>query len=179
MNSDNGNLFLAIQQRLEEQKNVENKRYLAQITADMQQLNLDQPPLKFPAALIGGFTFEYKQGGDLVRFGTGNLTIKVCFTPYSDISNLKNIDFREKGLDYFNLTQIVYLALHGWHPSYIVNDVDLLARVGRLMCVRERQLPRNDDIIVYELTFDIAKDDYSAKPVKGTAPRPDVTINWE
>ncbi len=178
MNSDNGNLFLAIQQRLEEQKNTEDKRYFAQITADMQQLNHDQPPVKFPAALIGGFAFDYKQGADLVRFGDGDITIKVCFTPYSDVSNFKDIDFREKGLAYFNLAQIVYLALHGWRPSYIVNDVDVLARVGRLMGVRERPLPRNDDIIVYELTFNIAKDDYSAKPVKGTAPRPDVNISY-
>lgn len=177
MNSDNGNLYLAIQQRLEDQKDNTNKRYLPMVTADMQQLNIDQPPLKFPCALIGGFSFEYKQGGDLVRFGSGSLTIKVCFTPYSDVSNLKEIQFREKGLNFFNLAQIVYLALHGWHPAYMQGETDLLGNVaGRLMCTRERQLPRNDDIIVYEFTFTLSKDDYSAKPVKGTAPRPSFTL---
>ncbi|PQJ09512.1 hypothetical protein CJD36_019940 [Flavipsychrobacter stenotrophus] len=179
MNSQNANIFLAIQQRIESlvDSSNSNKRYFATIDMDLQQLNFDQPPIKFPASLIGGFNFDYKHGGQLARFGSGQITVKTCFTPYSSSSNLTPQQYREKALNYFNLDQIIYLSLHGWKPEYIVDGVDQLANVtGHLMCVSERRLPRNDDIIVTEQTFMLGKDDYSAKPVKGLVPRPEVKV---
>lgn len=176
MNSPFANIFMAIRQRTIDLKDGNGKSYFF-VDRDLQQLNLDKPPVKFPCVLIGGLDFPMQQLTENAQRGTGSITIKICFTPYSAVSSLKEQEFVEKGIDYFNLEQIVHMALQGWHPVWLENGVDLLGNVaGSLIRTDVRGLPRNDDIVVRQITYSLGIDDFSTKKVKGTAPRPNINI---
>ena len=178
MNSINANLFLAIQLRLASIVDNDNNSILRTIDHDMQQLNFDEPPISFPAGLIGSFNFNFTNEAENVQIGMGSITINLVFRPFSPSTVFTPQEFKEKAIAYYDLEQLIHLKLQGWSPSYLDdNNIDLLEDItGKMIRTNARSLPRNDDIIVRQLTYSLTIEDTSAKPTRNATPKPNLKI---
>lgn len=180
MNSPNANIFLALQQRIAGLKDGTDRVYFRTVDHDLQQLNLEKPPVTFPCVLIGDFNFDFMQMSANTQTGKGSVTLKICFTPYSSSESKTPVEYLKKAINYYELEQLLHLALQGWHPALMEDNVDLLGNVaGSLNRIASRAMPRNDDIIVRQVTYSISIDDFSTKPIKGKVPRPAFVIAEE
>lgn len=164
LQSPNANLYTALIQRLTD--NVPELRFIDQDLGQLEHYNI-RPAVSFPCCLIDIAAFKYS---DMQSFTTqlaeGVVVFRLGLVQYSDSNNLASAQWREKSLQYYELEQKVYTALHGWAPEGFTK---LLRRTTSTE-------QREDDIRVRVMEFAISYKDESAKPSATTITRPGVTI---
>jgi hypothetical protein len=164
LESPQANLYLAILTRLLAM--VPALKYIEQ---DLGQLDAYEirPAVSWPCCLIDIEETTFSDaGGKLTQIGEGIISIRNGLIKYSDSGNLTNLAIREKALQYFEMEQQIYTALHGWTPPGF-------SRIMRRSSGTEK---RTDDIRVRASRFTYTYTDTSAIPATQSVPRPGATI---
>ena len=117
--------------------------------------------------------FTTQQLTENAQKGSGTITIMLAFTPFSSANSLKADEYAEKAIAYYDIEQAIHMALQGWHPAWMDGDTDVLASfAGALARTDVREMPRNDDIVVRQITYSLGIDDCTTRKVRGAASRP-------
>lgn len=164
-NSPFANLYLKVMARLLEQ--VPELRYIDQDMGQLEHYEI-RPAVSFPCALIEVDEFDFSEvGSQLRQIGEGFVIIRLGTPAFSPANNLAPAAVREKALDYYNVEEKIYQALHGW-------NADGFSKLLRRKSKREE---RNDTIKVRVMVFATSFDDDTAQPVYTKLPRPAAIIN--
>ena len=167
LTSPEANLYTEILERLKTE--VPELQYIEQDLGQLENYEL-RPPVAWPCVLMDLDDFDFSDdGGELIQEGDGFVQIRVGLVQYSQSNNLVPDNIRENALYYMEVTQKVYVALHGWAPTGF-------GRLVRRKMITEK---RDDDIRVKVLRFSVSYKDASAKPAKTTVPRPAAVIGKE
>ena len=152
--SPNGQLFIAIQERLKDKLGT----ILKWIDQNFGQLDIDatRPPVNFPCALIDltGFSFEDYPNGK--QKANGRLVISLSTAPFSYSNAVTPMPQREKALEYYEIEHSIHKALHNWIP---VPGMEKLLR--RTMDKQEREDSLRERVLVFECGYT----DCGAEPV--------------
>lgn len=159
------NLFEAITARLDSV--VTEIRY---INHDFGQLEEPRPSVSWPCALFDFDEFELSETGNKPKqLADGFVQVRLGLQQWSKTSNIATEQVREKGLQYYEVEQKVYAALHNWAP----------AGFSRLLCRKRFTEKRDDDVRVRVLVFAISYEESAAVQTFQLVPRPDAVINSE
>jgi hypothetical protein len=173
MNSPIANLFLALQARiagLHDNDGNNYFRYVDQDTGQLEMLKNGRYPVSWPCVLIDVDKIDFTDDGTRIQSGTGTVSLRMGFPPYSASSNITPSEYRTKALYYYDLEQVLYLALQHWNPSQQEGFealADIFGSFRRASSVTE---PREDFVRVRQISYTIALDDYSAKKQQLFAP---------
>ena len=99
-------IFLSLQEKLAEIKELKH------IDKNWEQLKYDQPPVKFPCALLDISSVNYSQLGNLAQTANGIIEITVAnlqLTPSSEKAPRK-----ENAYTVFEIIEKIHQLLHGW-----------------------------------------------------------------
>jgi hypothetical protein len=99
------------------------------------QLEQEEPPVRFPCALISFEGAQWENLGQHVQGGYATLRVVVACKPLS----------KSSALDIFDVMHSVHQALHGWCPDG--------ERAGRRTRTATALVRRNDGIRQYEMTY--------------------------
>lgn len=160
-----GNLFLAIQKRLNE--NVPALNWIDQNFGQLNNYEVGyKPPVVFPCALIDltGFVFEDITDGQ--QYANGRVVISVSTTPFSNSQLKTPAPFKEMALLYYEIENTIHKALHGWQPT----GFNKLLR--RAVDKQEREDTIRERVIVFECSYT----DTTAIPAKIKVPRPNPVV---
>jgi len=164
MNNQFARIFLAIQERIEQTVSE-----IKHIDHDLGQLEgySNRPEVAFPCILTDFDQWQFENLGANSQQAQGDVIIKLAFAQVADSSNLTQLVWRNKALEYYDIEWKLHKALQGWSPA---GDIGYLTRTSvttenRPMGVRIRTLR-------YRLEFE----DFDTKPVQATAPVPDPNI---
>lgn len=102
-------IFLDIQQQLS------TVPALKHIDKNWNQLNYEQPPVKWPCALIDIANADYSQVAQLHQIAEADVEITIADLRFTNTS-LRNPN-REDGFDIFTLLDDVHQALQGFAPA--------------------------------------------------------------
>lgn len=102
-------IFLDIQQQLS------TVPALKHIDKNWNQLNYEQPPVKWPCALIDIANADYSQVAQLHQIAEADVEITIADLRFTNTS-LRNPN-REDGFDIFTLLDDVHQALQGFRPT--------------------------------------------------------------
>lgn len=179
MNSIFSNLFLAVQQRLESLGGRD--KTIRYIDHDQGQLLQEKPPLSYPAVLIDMGEFTFKMLGRNVQTGEGILKLRLVFAPYSATNSITPIEYREKGLRFYELEDAIHQALQQWQPVYLIEGRDTINPnyFGTLTRIETRTDNRRADLRVRELSYRITFEDHSTKRTTDMWPTPPLVIDSE
>ncbi|MEG1762903.1 MAG: hypothetical protein RR256_04765 [Bacteroidales bacterium] len=83
------------------------------IAENWGQLDIPQPPVNFPCALIDLGDMEFSQRGCLTQQGEGTLTISLSDIMYNGIDNVTPEILQEKEFAIFNTINDINALLHG------------------------------------------------------------------
>jgi len=157
-------LFMAILERLLDQ--VPEIRYIEQDLGQLENYEM-RPAVSWPCTLIDIDDLDFSEtGGKLVQLAQGFVQIRLGLVKYTDSNNLVPANIRANSLQYLELENKVYKALHGWGPEGF-------NKMLRRKSVTEK---RDDDIRVKILRFSIGYKDEGAVPARLKVSRPGVTI---
>lgn len=166
MESPNGQLFIAIQERLKAKATS-----LKWIDQNLGQLDITpRPPVNFPCALIDLVGFVYEDLPNGAQRATGKAVITIATSPFNNSNAVTPMPQREKALDYYEIEKDVHKALHNWSPA---NGFDKLTR--RTMDKQERE----DSIRERFLVFDCGYLDCSAVKATTSVARPNPVIGGD
>jgi len=142
-------------------------RYIAQDMGQLEHYEI-RPPVSWPCCLIDvGDDFNFSDvAGTFKQQADGLIMFRLGMVKYTDSNNLVPANIRENALQYFEIEQKLFVALHGWAP----------AGFGRLLRRKSTKELREDDILVRRVPFAISFTDESAKPVKTTIARPGINV---
>lgn len=166
LTSPNGQLFLAIQQRL-----LAKVAALKWIDQNFGQLEIEpRPPVLFPCSLIDltGFVFEDLPNG--AQRGNGRVIITLATAPFTNSNMATPAPLIEKAVEYYDLEHAIHIALHNWVP---VTGMDKLTR--RNMDKQDRDDSIRERVIIFECGYC----DGGAVPVKTTIARPNPVIGGD
>jgi len=178
-------LFIAIQERINSIQTNGNPVF-PYIDREMGQLENyvpgtgALPPVSFPCALIELDNFEYKEVGSLVETGTGIITIRIGFPPFSGTSSITPTDRRDEALQYYELENKIFKHLHGWVPNEVAfngHATDLTDTVGALIRVKDFPEKRTDFIQVQVIVFTVGFEDYTNQLTATPAAKPAPNIS--
>jgi len=166
MNSAFANLFLLLQQRV--QDNVPAITYIDQ---DFGQLNphITELPVTFPCLMIDLDYFTFKDLSENVQTAMGTIVFKLGFSTYSSSEHAAPEETREAALQFYDIEWALHKALQGW---------DAGDYYGHLNRVSAATIKRSDSVRVREIRYTVAFEDYSTKNEQFTAPA-DVDVNPE
>lgn len=176
MNSHIANLFLAISRTLTALTDGEGNKYFRFIDQEYGQLEWhngdNRPPVTWPCILIDVDNVAYQNMSELAQTGMVTVVLRLGFPPFSGTSNITPSTYQQKALYYYDLEQVIYLALHGKQPVLLSEPADeeetpvnLLADVfGSFTRISARTEQREDHIRVRTITYTIALEDYTATP---------------
>lgn len=160
------NLFLKVKARLKDQ--VPELKYIDQDLGQLENYGT-KPPVSWPCALIEVDEFEFSDvGGYNQQIGDGFLIVRLANPSYSPTSNITPAQVTLKGLEYYDLEQKIYVALHGWSE----------AGFSKLLRRRSKKEERNDNVRVRVIPFAVSFDDDTAAPVKRIVARPPATVKF-
>lgn len=163
MNSPFSSLLTQIISRIAENTNV---RFVTQDIGQLENYEI-RPAVSWPCCLIDIDAFNFTDAqNNYEQLGQGSITVRIGLVKYTDLNNLTPEAAIDNAVNYLETEQQVYKALHAWAPEGF-------SRCMRINTITER---RDDDIRVRVLKFSISFTDESAKPVKQTIPRPDLSI---
>jgi hypothetical protein len=145
MTSPNGQLFIAIQDRLKD--NVAALKWIDQNFGQLEGYEI-KPAVNFPCALIdiSGFAFEDMPNG--AQRANGRVVVSIATSPFSNSNMVTPILQKEKALEYYEIEYAVHSALHNWVP---VVGMDKLTR--RSMDKQEREDAIRERVIVFECGY--------------------------
>lgn len=169
MNSPFANLFLALQQLISNLADGDGNKYFRLVDQDLGQLEAhfgdNRPPVSWPCVLIDIDGAAMENMGDDTQTGVVTIIFRIGFPPFSASSNITPANYKNKALYYYDLEQVLHLALHGKSPEWIVDDENILADVfGHMIRTSARTERREDMIRVREITYTLSFDDYSTQP---------------
>lgn len=177
MNSHIANLFLALQQHIATLVDTQDQPqpYFRFVDQDFGQLEAHygdmRVPVSWPCVLIDIDEVSYKDMSQNTQTGIATIILRLGFPPFSSSSSITPAEYRQKALYYYDLEQILHLALQGQAPQLIVDDVDILADVfGRYDRISAKTEPRSDLIRVRTITYTIAFDDHTTQPATQLVP---------
>jgi hypothetical protein len=159
MNSAFANLFLLLQQRV--QDNVPGISFIDQ---DLGQLNPnpdDTFPVTFPCLLIDLNYFTFKDLGENVQTAAGTIVFRLGFSTYSSSDQSAPEETKETALQFYELEWALHKAFQGWDAG------DYFGHLNRISVHTEK---RSDALRVRELRYTVAFEDYSTKNEQLTAP---------
>jgi len=156
MNSPFANLFLAVQQHIQDTVPA-----IVYIDQDLGQLkNNDKPSFRpavsWPCVLIDFDDFSFQNLSENVQTVEGTVVLKLGFAPFSSSGQATPTTYKEKAIEYYDIEWNLNKTMQGWTPG---NDYGYLSRSTS---ITEK---RNDAIRVREIRYRIAFEDYSAANV--------------
>lgn len=159
-----GNLYLQIKKN----RLVAKATSLRYIDQDLGQLDHfeTRPAVSLPCALIDIDDTVFEEAGELTQTGDGIVRVRIGLECYSPSSNIQDESVVETALEYYEIEQEVFLALHGWGKD----------NFKKLIRVSAKTEKRNDQYRVRTINFKFGIEDTSALPVKTTIARPDPII---
>ena len=120
MTSPIANLFLSLQAYIASLQDTGNNKYFALVDQDLGQLEQSlvpgRPSVAWPCVLIDMDSLSYHDVGQNAQTGEANITLRLAFPPLSSSSSITPADYREKAIYYYDLEQVLHLALQGWSP---------------------------------------------------------------
>lgn len=164
MTSPYANLFLAIQSLISNLQDDQQNTYFKYIDQDLGQLEHERPPVQWPCVLIDMDDFQFKPLSNNAQLGTGKITTRIGFPPFSPTSAATPDEYKQKAIYFYELEQILYLALQGWMDTTLQ---DIFGSMTRTSAFTER---RTDLLRVRVLTWSVGIDDYSATQPQATPP---------
>lgn len=188
MHSNKKLLYLATQQMLASIVDTEETPVIAYIDLDHGQLEQPQPPVSWPCCLIDIDEAKYEDFPDGFQEGKLAVTIRLGFAPHSGTNNLTAPQFKNIGLKYFDIEQLIYLKFHNQEPinptvSILGNnnqvteeEVDLSNIFGRFHRAMAYTEDRNSPIRVRVQKFLITEQDNSAEEQTDYVPAPSIHI---
>ncbi len=126
------------------------------IAEDIGQLDIENPPVSFPCALISYTNSTYEELGNMNQGGLVTINIRLAFNAHADTYAVAPESHLDASLERFEVENNVYKALHGW------GDEDGFQGLSRVSSASER---RADGMKVRELQFTTYYIDGSAVPV--------------
>ncbi len=173
MTSIFANLFLFLQAKLNA-ITVDGNKAFRIIDHDLGQLEFETPPLTYPAILIDFGEAIFTDMGENCKVGEAAITLKVVFTPYSGTSNIVPDNYKQKGLNYYELEGVVKKELDGWCPD---ETTDIYSPLDFVNAVTDKS---RTDLRIRVMTFAIGIDDYSNKPERTFTPvTPNIGVELE
>ncbi|OJW78583.1 MAG: hypothetical protein BGO69_00935 [Bacteroidetes bacterium 46-16] len=151
MNSAFANLFLLLQQRV--QDNVPAITYIDQ---DLGQINpgVEEFPVTFPCLLIDFEDFKFKNLSEHVQTAEGTVLFKLGFSSYSSSAQMATEASKEAALNFYDIEWDLHKVLQGWDAG------DYYGHLDRSSAITQK---RPDQLRVRELRYTIAFEDYSTK----------------
>ncbi len=151
MNSPFANIFLAIQQRI--QNNVTGINYIDQ---DLGQLkndrNTTRPNISFPCVLIDFEDFNFEDIAENAQTANATIVLRLGLAPFSNSSQVTPTGYIASAISYYDLEWSLHKAIQGWSP---IDDT------GYMMRTEVATQKRNDTIRVREIRYSLAFEDYS------------------
>ncbi len=173
MNSHKANLFLSLQARIAGLQDNSSIKYFPYVDRDLGQMEIRNAagryPVSWPCVLINIDRVIFSDNSQNTQEGVATVVFRMGFTPISASSNITPQDYREKAIYFYDLEQVLHLALQGWCPGSqdgydALNDV--FSSFDRKSSSTEQ---RPEDLIcVQVLEYTIGFTDYSAKPATQT-----------
>lgn len=160
MNSPFSTLFIAIQERIKSE--VAALRWIDQEMTQLESYG-EKPSVSFPCLLVDFDNFNFEDAGEAIQFAEGIIVLRLGFAPFSQTSDKTPLEWKEKGLAYYDIEWAIYKALHGWKPN----------NYGYCMRVSADTEKREDSIRVRVLRYSISFEDYNACPEYGSVSKPD------
>lgn len=142
-------IFEAVMNRLKEQVPE-----LAWIDVNLGQLELENPPVDYPCALVDIPTINYENLGNRAQIGQVNVEIELYFQVATPSNMATPLDLRVQAAEHFTIVNKVYVALEGFAQDHFG-------------CLNRRQFTRNKKIAPrgFVLDFVCTTTDTSACPV--------------
>lgn len=163
LTSPNGQLFVAIQERL-----VEQVAALKWIDQNFNQLEIEpRPPVNFPCALIDLVAFIFEDLSNGSQRASGRVIITIATAPFSNSNMVTPTPQKEKALEYYEIEYAVHVALHNWQP---LPGMETLTR--RTMDKVEGDITLRERMIVFECGYT----DTGAVPATTQIARPEPII---
>jgi len=147
-------LFLAISDRIKEE--VPEIKWIDQDFGQLEVFEM-RPSVDFPCALIDFPNATYSQLLELGQMGDVTIMVRLGFAPFSTSNSAAPLEVREKAMEYYQIEQKVFQALHGWDTEF----TDKLIRMAADTEQRDK-----DGLRVRILTFTTTYHDLSMVPVK-------------
>ena len=158
-------LFDALVERLK--LKVPSLRYIEQDLGQLENYEI-RPAVTWPCSLIDIDEIKFSEAGNhLIQIGEGIISIRTGMVKYTDSNNLVTAEIRKNALQYYEVDQEVYIALHGWAPPGF----------SKLIRVYNGKEGREDDIRVRISRFSYVYTDDSAKKATTSVPRPDPKLH--
>lgn len=179
MKSTNSFLFLALQAQIAA-ITLDNVKVFRFIDHDLGFLDEDIPALSYPAVLIDMNDTRYADMAENSQMGVKTVMLKVVFAPYSATNNLTPDAWKEKGLNYYEIEELLHEAIQGWQPAYVTEDVDRLELFGAFDRTSARTDLRRKDLRVRLITYTIGFEDYGTRSTEITyIPTPPADVETE
>lgn len=160
LQSPQANLFKSILQRIKEK--VPQIRFIDHDLGQLENYEI-RPAVAWPCCLIDIDQLGYSDAANnLQQIAEGTVTLRIGLVKYTDSNNLTPSNVFDNSLQYYEIEQKVFEALHGWAPTGF-------SKLLRRVAMTEK---RDDDIRVRIVTFAVSFIDESATPAKVTIPRP-------
>lgn len=128
-------IFLDIQNKLAEIGELKH------IDKNWGQLQYEQPPLKFPCALLDIANVNYSQLGQLAQQAEGYIDITIANLRLTN-SNLRNPN-KEASYEVFDIMDAIHQLLHGWSNGTF----------GRLIRTNLQKVATDSSYEIYKLTY--------------------------
>jgi len=161
-----GNLFLAIQERLQ---TIPRLSFIDHEYGQLEYYDREngKPPVTFPCVLIDIDQATFTDNSDNGQLGNCIVILRLGFPPYSATSQNTPQAYKEKALEFYEIETDIHNALQGWCPGDEYNVLD------RKSAMTER---REDFIRVRQIRYSTGFDDYTtSKTWTKVAATPNIT----
>jgi hypothetical protein len=132
------NIFLSIQEKLGEISELKH------IDKNWGQLLYEQPPVKFPCALLDIASIEYSQLGNLAQKANGIIEITIANLRLTNSS--AKAPRKEEAYMIFEITEKIHQTLHGWSSG----------EFQRLVRINVQKLDAAYAYEIYKISFQTA-----------------------
>jgi hypothetical protein len=150
MNSIFANVFLAIQQRI--QNEIPDFVYIDQDLGQLKNDSPARPNVAFPCALIDFEEFYFDNISENAQLANGTVVLKLGFAPFSNSSQSTPLNYIQSALSYYDLEWTLHNTMQGWSPT---DDSGYLIR--KEVCTQKRY----DTLRVREIRYRLTFEDYS------------------
>lgn len=131
---------------------------LKYIDTDWGQLDIPNPPVKFPCALVDIMQGSFSDQAHGSQTGLLEISVRIAYMPLSPGSTGANTDQQSKALLIFDLIASINSSLHCWHQAG--------SNYGPLTRTAIRKAKRLDGIREYQVNYRVdLKDSSAVKPV--------------
>ncbi len=160
LTSPHANLYNSLLQRLAD--GAPDIRFVSQDMGQLEHYNM-RPAVSWPCCLIDIAATKFSDmQNNTTQMAEGVVVLRIGMIQYTDASNLTPDQWREKALQFYEIEQQVYIALHGWAPPGF----------GKLLRRSSSTEQREDDIRIRVLEMSYSYTDETAAPAKISIPRP-------